>query len=109
MRSLLAVLALVAIVLLGFTEVSSIISIPDIKTVTTNANALEEDEAIVSFIHDGDTVSVITSEGKEERVRLLLIDTPESVHLEMPVQKFGPEASDYAKSYLKSGIKITLE
>jgi len=51
----------------------------------------------------------MTAEGEEERVRLLLIDTPESVHPENPTEKYGPEASNYAKEYLKAGDKVTLE
>lgn len=70
---------------------------------------LQKDEAIISRVVDGDTVLVITDEGKEERVRLLLIDTPESVHPSKPEELYGKEASDYAKEYLKQGQKITLE
>lgn len=70
---------------------------------------LQEDEVLISRAIDGDTVLVINSEGKEERVRLLLIDTPESVHPNKPAEKFGKEASEYAKQYLKQGTKAILE
>ncbi|RKJ31146.1 thermonuclease [Butyricicoccus sp. 1XD8-22] len=70
---------------------------------------LKEDEVIIGRVVDGDTIIVINSDGKEERVRMLLIDTPESVHPTEPEQKFGKEASDFAKEYLKQGQKVVLE
>jgi len=70
---------------------------------------LQEGEAIVSRVIDGDTILAITDEGKEERVRLLLIDTPESVHPDGLIEEYGVESSDYAKEYLKQGDKIYLE
>lgn len=49
---------------------------------------------------DGDTF-VVSIGGNEEKVRLLLIDTPESVRPNTPVQPFAKEASDYTKSMLE--------
>jgi micrococcal nuclease len=46
---------------------------------------------------------------KKETVRLLLIDTPESVHPTKPIQPFGLEASDYVKKLLPKGKEIELE
>src|SRR5699024_7126424 len=51
----------------------------------------------------------ITEDGTEERVRLLLIDTPESVHPNGKVEPFGVESSKYAKDYFKGVRKVTLE
>ena len=47
---------------------------------------------------DGDTVKIKLSNGNEETVRLLLVDTPETVHPTKSVQPFGPEASQFAKN-----------
>lgn len=63
--------------------------------------------AFVERVVDGDTIN-ITVEGKEETVRLLLIDTPETKHPTKPVQPFGPEASQYTKDHLE-GKNIELE
>lgn len=49
---------------------------------------------------DGDTF-VVSIGGNEEKVRLLLIDTPESVKPNTPVQPFAKEASDYTESMLE--------
>ncbi|PKR87132.1 hypothetical protein CWO92_01865 [Heyndrickxia camelliae] len=57
---------------------------------------------------DGDTVHVNIN-GKEENIRLLLIDTPETHKPGTPVQPYGPEASDYAKKELAVGTKVMVE
>jgi micrococcal nuclease len=56
---------------------------------------------------DGDTFDV-NIDGKTERVRLLLVDTPETVDSTKPVQPFGPEASAFAKETLE-GQEVKLE
>lgn len=94
---------------IGFSGLN--IDVIDFKSVEDRETyeTLEEDEAIVSRVIDGDTVLVINSDGEEERVRLLLVDTPESVHPDKPAEKFGEEASEFTKKHLKQGKKITLE
>ncbi|QBQ07083.1 nuclease [Sporosarcina pasteurii] len=47
-------------------------------------------------------------DGKEERVRLILVDTPETKHPQMGVQPFGPEASAFTTEQLEGKV-ITLE
>ncbi len=56
---------------------------------------------------DGDTIDVSLN-GKTERLRLIGIDTPETVDPRKTVQCFGKEASDKAKEML-TGKKVTLE
>lgn len=46
---------------------------------------------------DGDTLIVITTSGARERVRLIGVDTPETVKSNWPIEPFGPEASEYTK------------
>ena len=57
---------------------------------------------------DGDTV-VVDLAGHRETVRLLGIDTPETVHPDRPVQCFGPEASARLRLLLApgSGVLVT--
>lgn len=64
-------------------------------------------EAEVIRVVDGDTF-VANVEGREEKVRLILIDTPETVHPQKPVQPFGPEASAFTKKKLEKQ-KVQLE
>ena len=53
----------------------------------------------VTAVVDGDTVEVTTA-GRRETVRLLGVDTPETVHPHRPVECFGPEASAFTRSRL---------
>lgn len=57
---------------------------------------------------DGDTVDLEIA-GEQTRVRLLNIDTPETVDPDKAVECMGPEATDYLKRLLKPGEKVDLE
>lgn len=48
---------------------------------------------------DGDTVS-IDYEGKSTSVRLIGVDTPETVHPSKPVEAYGKEASNFTRNLL---------
>ena len=56
---------------------------------------------------DGDTVDVAW-DGRRERVRLLGVDTPESVTPDRPVGCFGPEAAAFTERRLQ-GRTVRLE
>ena len=56
---------------------------------------------------DGDTIIVRGPGGRTEDVRLIGIDTPETVDPRRPVGCFGPEASAYAK-HLLTGRRVIL-
>ncbi|WP_303799572.1 thermonuclease family protein [Alicyclobacillus macrosporangiidus] len=58
---------------------------------------------------DGDTIHVILPNGKETTVRMLLIDTPETVDPDKPVEPYGPQASAFAKQKLPVGKHVFLE
>lgn len=70
----------------------------------TNSTLLDAD---VTKVVDGDTLHVMIS-GKKETIRLLLVDTPETVHPTKQVQPFGPEASNYMKEKL-NGEEVQVE
>lgn len=57
---------------------------------------------------DGDTVG-INLNGKEETIRMLCVDTPETHHPRLGVQPFGPEAADFTKNTLYPGRKVEVE
>jgi len=61
----------------------------------------------VDRVVDGDTLHV-TVEGNDVTVRLIGINTPETVKPDSPVECFGPESSEFAKRTL-SGRTVTLE
>lgn len=70
---------------------------------------LRKETVTVNRVVDGDTVVVEFEDGMTERVRLLLIDTPESVHPTKEQQPFGVEASNYVKELLSQGKKVIIE
>lgn len=71
-------------------------------------NSKEIQAEIVEII-DGDTFVVKTYDDVIEKVRLLLIDTPESVHPKEEKQLFSEEILEYIESIVQKGDKITLE
>ncbi len=58
------------------------------------------DRVKVVRVVDGDTIVVRFANGKYEKVRLIGINTPETVDPRRPVQYFGKEASAYTKRHL---------
>ncbi len=64
------------------------------------------DAAVVRVV-DGDTV-VVRLGGTEETVRLIGIDTPETVKPAAPVECYGPEASAHLKTLLPPGTAVHL-
>lgn len=71
------------------------------------AAAGEPGRATVVRVVDGDTIVVAIGE-VDERVRLIGIDTPESVDPRSPVDCFGPEASGAARALLPEGTEVQL-
>jgi endonuclease YncB( thermonuclease family) len=65
-----------------------------------------EDAVVIKNI-DGDTIKV-SIKGKEENVRLIGVDTPETVHPSKPVEEFGKEASDFTKAMCPVGSTVYL-
>ena len=66
-----------------------------------------EANAVVERVVDGDTV-VVSIGGRSEAVRLLGIDTPESVDRSRPVQCYGEEASLRLAELLPAGTEVAL-
>lgn len=63
--------------------------------------------ATVVKVVDGDTIDVSIG-GRHERVRLIGINTPETVDPRRPVECFGHEASERTKSLLAPGTEVDL-
>lgn len=62
---------------------------------------------IVTHVTDGDTFDIMI-DGTKSRVRMLGINTPESVDPRRPVECFGREASNYLKGLINNK-QVTLE
>lgn len=75
--------------------------------VADGPGAVEANARVVRVV-DGDTI-VAEVDGTDERVRLIGIDTPESVKPGSPVECFGKEASAHTAELLPEGTPIRLE
>ena len=62
---------------------------------------------VVDRVVDGDTIHVIV-DGQDLTVRMIGINTPETVKPNSPVECYGPESSEFAKTVL-TGQRVTLE
>ena len=71
------------------------------------ANSLQSDVATIESVIDGDTI-VLEVQNQTETVRLLGVDTPETVHPSKPIECFGPEASAFTKATLVKGSSVKL-
>ncbi len=88
----------------------------DQATNVVTLSTAEKFSATVVDVVDGDTVklkwkSSKSSSGasKTESVRLIGVDTPETVHPTKGVEPYGKEASNYTKSILKEGTSVWIE
>lgn len=66
-------------------------------------------QTVVSDVVDGDTIVVRFPSGTEEIIRLLGIDTPETVDPNRPIQCYGAEASAHVSTVLAPGTAIRVE
>lgn len=65
-------------------------------------------EVTVTRVVDGDTIEVAGPDGATSTVRLIGVDTPETVKPNAPVECFGPQASEYTSTIL-AGRAVRLE
>ncbi len=90
-------------------EAPVVVVVPEINTVSpiSQNQASDHKYYVVADVIDGDTIK-ISIDGKDETLRLIGLDTPETVDPRKPVQCFGKEASDKAKELLL-GRQIRIE
>lgn len=102
MRHIIRLVALALVVSLATTAC-------DVETIsdTTPASGAGGESARVVRVVDGDTI-VVEIDGREERLRYIGIDTPESVQPNTPVECFGREASA-ENARLVEGKRVVLE
>ncbi len=114
----------VALVLMIVAALSGIGILPGIwgvasNVVLQNLDKIPFDEVVdasldanVIRIVDGDTIEVdlVPPGDKPEMLRLIGVDTPETVHPAMPVQFFGPESTQFTKNMcLGQSVRLYLQ
>lgn len=78
---------------------------PEVKSSSSAGQSLPSRGPFrVTRVLDGDTI--VLNNG--ERVRLIGVDAPETHHPELPVQRFGEEATEFLKRFAE-GFECTLE
>jgi len=78
---------------------------------TDSAEEVQKDQRVqVQFLKvvDGDTINVLI-DGKEERIRIIGINTPETVDPRRPVECFGAEAKQKAEEIFNNNKTVFLE
>ncbi|PCF89011.1 thermonuclease NucI [Staphylococcus intermedius] len=83
----------IAIIVLGFQYVNGD---GPFKKSTTDVKG---ESYLVKRVIYGDTI-IIDKDGQDERVRLIGVDTPETVKPNTPVQPYGKAASNFTKKHL---------
>lgn len=85
-----------------------LIAVVAVALVPACATTPEPGTGVVRRVVDGDTIEMRIGR-TNETVRLLGIDTPETVHPTKPVECFGPEASARTKELLAKGTVVRIE
>ena len=91
----------------GIALLSGIVSWPANPDGELSAAPQPNETATVVYVIDGDTVDLKIGDS-EERVRLIGIDTPETVNRNTPEQCFGAEASEALRELLPSGTDVRI-
>ena len=75
---------------------------------TTISPGTVEANATIDYVVDGDTVDVVI-DGREELIRLIGIDTPETKRPDTDIECYGPEATAFTESLLPVGTPVRIE
>ena len=72
-----------------------------------DGGGLPADVGVVEYVIDGDTIDIEIG-GRDERVRLIGINTPETHVDNGPPECYGPEAADFTRLLLPLGTEVRL-
>lgn len=81
-----------------------VVTIAVLALTSDDGQAGDSESILVTRVIDGDTI--VVADGRH--IRLIGVDTPETVHPTKPVGCYGPEASAFNKKLLE-GKQVTLE
>lgn len=107
MKQVILALVLVIGAFLGLNHKQLSLFTNGIDLLTNNSASAKSEVTFVKHV-DGDT-SKFRIDGKVKTVRYLLIDTPETVKPNTPVQPYGKEASNFTKKALTHAHEIQLD
>ncbi|MDK8644157.1 thermonuclease family protein [Staphylococcus condimenti] len=90
----------IALVVLGFQYFNHSGPFKNSSSHISGGSMGDKEEVQVKRFIDGDTFIATDKDGKEIKVRMIGMDTPETVKPNTPVQPYGKEASNYSKKTL---------
>lgn len=102
------VIAILAIIVLAFQFINHTGPFKSESSQSNNVELSGKDKVHVQRVVDGDTFIAENEKGDQIKVRLIGVDTPETVKPNTPVQPYGKEASNYSKKEL-TGKDVYLE
>ncbi len=103
------VLAVIIVGVLAFQFINHTGPFKNSGSHTSSTTELKDKEKVhIERVVDGDTFVAKNNNGKEIKIRLIGVDTPETVKPNTPVQPYGKEASNYSKNHL-TGKDVYLE
>jgi micrococcal nuclease len=83
------------------------------KAVTSTSSTASGNGSLIPVVVakevDGDTIHVTMPDGSNKTIRMLLIDTPEDVKPNTPVEPFSLQAAAFAKTELPVGKHVLIE
>lgn len=79
-----------------------------VVTTTSKTDVVPQAEFTLDRVVDGDTVVIKTASSTTLKVRILGINSPESVDPRKPVECFGKEASEHLQNLLPKGSAVHL-
>lgn len=96
------VLSIAGLIIIASTTLVVAGAVPKIKVPVTVMQSAKTEPGYykVTYVSDGDTFTV-NMDGREEKIRLIGVDTPETVKPNSPQECYGKMASDFAKHILK--------
>lgn len=100
-----------ATVVSGTEEAITPTSMPTAAPAATKGSGAKGEGAVglVVRVADGDTLTVRFDDGREETIRLLDVDTPETVHPSRPKECYGAQASDFTKKLKGQRVRVEEE
>ena len=93
----------------GVVAASLLITVSSVGAILATRSSTNSDPSsgVVKRVVDGDTF-IARIGNRDVQIRLIGVDTPETVKPGAPVECFGPEASDFTKSMLREGSSVRL-
>ena len=104
MNKILLILVAITFLITGCDELDTVLNE---NATATEGIAADKEVVTIDRVVDGDTI-LIKYNGEDTKLRIIGINTPETVDSRKPIECFGPEASSYLSALL-TGKSVSIE